>query len=106
MAADVQGLYSNISRNLIKISLSNAIEKCTIYTKHMSEIMVDLTMFCLESLIVENGNSFYKQTNGVVTEDNNPVSIANIALHHVILKVATTLTSILFKRYIDDIIFF
>ena len=106
VAADVQGLYPNISRNLIKISMSNAIEKCTNYTKQVSKILIDLTMFCLESVVVQNETSFYTQTNGVVTGDNNSVSIANIALHHVILEIETTLkTSILFKRYIDDIIF-
>ena len=47
------------------------------------------------------------QVNGVVTRDNNSVSIANIALHHIILQVKTSLkTSTIFKRYIDDNIFF
>ena len=71
VAADVQGLYLNISRNLIKICLSNAIEKCTSYMKQVSKILVDLTMFCLESVIVENEKYFYTQTNKVVTGDNN-----------------------------------
>ena len=31
VAADVQGLYPNISRNLIKISLSNAIKVHKLY---------------------------------------------------------------------------
>ena len=64
-------------------------------------------MFYLENVVVQNGTSFYSQVNGIVTGDNNSVSIANIALHHIILQVKTTLkTSIFFKRYIDDIIFF
>ena len=34
------------------------------------------------------------------------MSIANIALHHVIMPIATTIkTTKLFKRYIDDIVF-
>ena len=46
------------------------------------------------------------QTNGVVTGDNNSISIGNIAIHHVVLQIEATIkTSILFKRYIDDIIF-
>ena len=80
VAADVQGLYPNISRNLIKISLSNAIEKCTSYTKQMSKIMVDLTMFCLESVVVQNGKYFYTQTNEIATGDKNFVSIANTVI--------------------------
>ena len=57
-------------------------------------------------MIVQHGDSFYKQINSIVTGDNNSVSIANIALHHVLLQIAPTLkTAIIFKRYIDDIIF-
>ena len=49
---------------------------------------------------------FYKQINGIVTGDNNSVSIANIALDHVLLQIVPTLKStIIIKRYIDDIIF-
>ena len=56
--------------------------------------------------MVKNGNSFYKQSKGIITGDNNSVSIENIALHHVIMPVATTIKTIkLFKCYIDDIVF-
>ena len=106
VAADVQGLYPNINRNLVKTSLLNAINKCTDYSEQVGKILVDLTMFCLESVIVQHGDSFYKQINGIVTGDNNSVSLANIALHHVLLQIAPTLKkTIIFKRYIDDIIF-
>ena len=68
--------------------------------------MIDLTIFCLENIVVKNGNSFYKQSKGIITGDNNSVSIANIALHHVIMPIANTIkTTKLFKRYIDDIVF-
>ena len=73
MAADVQGLKPNISRNLVKTSLSNAIKKCTDYSEQMGKILVDFTMFCLESVIVQHGKSFYKQINGIVTGHNNSV---------------------------------
>ena len=56
------------------------------------------------SVIVQHGESLYTQIN--VTGDNNSVSIANIALHHVLLQVAPTLkTAINFIRYFDEIIF-
>ena len=55
VAADVQGLYPNISRKLVKNSLSNAIEKCTNYSKQVNKILVYLTMFCLENVVVQNG---------------------------------------------------
>ena len=50
VAADVQGLYPNISRNLVKSSLLNAIKKCTDYSEQVGKTLVDLTMFCLEVL--------------------------------------------------------
>ena len=40
--ADVQGLYPNVSRKLIKDSLSN-------FTKHVAKTLIDLTIFCLEN---------------------------------------------------------
>ena len=102
----MQGLYPNLCRELIKASLFNALEKCTNYTKEVSQVLIDLTMFCLENIVVQNGNTFYTQSKGIITGDNNSVSIANIALHHVILPIATTVkTSKLFRRYIDDIVF-
>ena len=51
----------NISRELVKISLSNAIEKWTNYSKQLNKTLVDLTMFCLENVVVKNGTSFYLQ---------------------------------------------
>jgi len=95
-----------LCRELIKASISNALQKCTNYTKEIRKILIDLTIFCLENIVVKNGNSFYKQSKGIITGDNNSVSIANIALHHVIMPIATTIkTTKLFKRYIDDIVF-
>ena len=68
---DTQGLYLNKSRSLVKTNLLNAIKKCTDYSEQVGKILVDLTIFCLESVIVQHGDSFYKQINGIVTGDNN-----------------------------------
>ena len=93
----------NLCRELIKASISNALQKCT---KEIRKILIDLTIFCLENILVQNGNSFYTQSKGIITGDNNSVSIANIALHHVIMPIATTIkTTKFFKRCIDDILF-
>ena len=57
-------------------------------------------------IVVQNGYTFYPQSRGIITGDNNSVSITNIALHHVVLLISTTIkTSTVFKHYIDDIIF-
>ena len=62
-------------------------------------------MLCLENVVVQNNNKFYNQCEGIITGDNNSVSIANIALHYVILPISNILNeSIIYKRYIDDII--
>ena len=50
--------------------------------------------------------SFYMQTNRVVTGDNNFVSIANIALHHVILQVAANLKTLIPNLNVILMIFF
>ena len=68
VAADVQGLYPNISRELVKIILSNAIKKCTTYSKQVNKILVDLTMFCLENVVVQNRTSIYLQVNELLPE--------------------------------------
>jgi len=49
------------------------------------------TMFCLNNVIVQYKNKFYKQTEGIVTVDNHSVSIAYIAMHFVIIPITKTL---------------
>ena len=51
VAVDLQGLYPNISRELVKISSLSAIKKCTNYSKQVNKILVDLTMLCFEIVI-------------------------------------------------------
>ena len=71
--------------------------------------MCDIPIRLVQSagrITTSRAKTFYTQTNGLVTGDNDYVSIANIALQHVLLQIETTLkTLILFKRYIDDINF-
>jgi len=61
-------------------------------------------MLCLESVILQYHEVFYKQTSGIVTGDNHSVLLANIALHYVILPISHLLSeTIIFKCFIDDI---
>lgn len=63
-------------------------------------------MFCLDSVLIQHQNDFYKQRSGIVTGDNNSVSLANIAVHYLTKPIATTLQKCeIYKRFIDDIIF-
>ena len=67
VAADVQGLYPNLCRELIKASLLYALQKCTNYTKEVSQMLIDLTIFCLGNIVVQKGNTFYTQSRGIIT---------------------------------------
>ena len=61
-------------------------------------------MFCLENVVVQNGSKFYHQKEGIITGDNNSVSLANITLHYMLLQITSILNNtVIFKRYIDDI---
>ena len=63
-------------------------------------------MLTLESVITQHGQNFYKQSNGIITGDNHSVLLANIAMHFAtILAFPTLKKAVIYKRFIDDIIF-
>ena len=62
-------------------------------------------MHCLENSIIGFDNTFYKQQHGIVTEENNSVTIANISLHFIIKQIKEIKKTVIFRRYIDDIIY-
>ena len=62
-------------------------------------------MHCLNSIIIQYTNKFYIQKQGIITGDNNSVSLANISMHFIMLKISNILNQAqLFKRFIVDII--
>ena len=62
-------------------------------------------MFCLNNVVIQHQDEFYKQNNGIITGDNHSVSIANITLHYIIWPIKDVLKqAVIFKRFIDDII--
>ena len=104
IAADVQALYPSIRRELVRDGVRQALQLCSDYSQNVIDILVNLTMFCLENVIVRHGDRFYNQVEGIITGDNHSVSVANIALHHILLGISDQLNSTcIFKRYIDDI---
>ena len=104
VAADVQSLYPSIPRNLVREGVDRALRTCSDYSPTIREILVKITMFCLENVVIQNDTRFYHQTKGIITGDNNSVSIANITLHYLLLPISNLLNkTIIFKRYIDDI---
>jgi len=67
--------------------------------------LVKLCMFCLNNIVVQHVLIFITRE-GILTGDNNSVSIANTALHYTLLPIAKVLNQAeLFKRNIDDIMF-
>ena len=105
MAADVQSLYPSVKRCLVRDGIKEALRLCSNYSTTVINLLVELTMYCLKNVVVQNDDKFYNQDEGIITGDNHSVSLANITLHHIILPISNDLNkSELFKRYIDDII--
>ena len=56
-------------------------------------------------MILQFKNKFYWQSNGIIIGDNHSVSLANIAMHFVLLPISETLNKApIFKRFIDNIV--
>ena len=105
IAADVKSLYPNLQRNLIKSAIKDALKHCSTITTKGQEIILELTLSCLDHTIIQFNNRFYKPSTGIITGENNSVSIANIALHYIIQKIPEINSKCeIFKRFIDDII--
>ena len=105
VAGDVKSLYPSISRSLVEKALTFALTYHSFFTQAVFDILVNLAMFCLHNVIIQHKQNFYTQKTGIITGDNHSVSLANITLHYVILPISDVLKkSILFKRFIDDII--
>ena len=103
--ADVKSLYPSVNRDLIPIALNRALKTQSSFKLEAQQILVELTMTCLNNVILQYLDKFYVQKNGIVIGDNHSVSIANIFMHYILLPLAKVLNkTVVFKRYIDDII--
>ena len=81
VAADVIALYPNINRNTLREALTTALNLQSQFCALGQRYFVELIMLTLESVIIQHGQHFYKQSNGIITGDNHSVSLANIAMH-------------------------
>ena len=103
IAGDIQSLYPSCTRALVKKSIQQALRQSS-HSEKMQELIIDLTMFCMENVLTQFGDSFYSQKQGIITGDNDSVSIANIAMRYVMLTAPQVLQLCeLAKRFIDDI---
>ena len=106
VAADIKSLYPSLKRELVQKALEDALKKCSQITNQGQSIITKLVMFCLKNSVLQFQNQFYLQSTGIVTGENNSVTIANIALHYVIQNIPEINEKTkVFRRFIDDIIF-
>ena len=104
IAADVKSLYPSLSRELIEKALKEAVSLFSNWSKTGQSTFVNLCMNCLKNQILEFQGSFYTQKHGIVTGENNSVSLANVALHYIIRKITEINTyTFVFPRFIDNI---
>ena len=105
VAADVKALYPSLYRDTVKKALECALEKHSDYSAETREIITELNKICLNNVVTQYGNQSYIQKNGIITGNNHPVSLANIAVHYILELIADVLNEAeLFRRFIDDII--
>ena len=106
VAADVIALYPNINRNTLRDALTTALNLQSQFCPMGQKYFVELIMLTLESVIMQVGQNFYKQSNGIITCDNHSVSLANTAMHFARTPAFPTLKkAVIYKRFIDNIIF-
>ena len=85
------------------MALELALEEHSKFNLLGQRILVNLAMHCLNSIIIQYTNKFYVQKQGIITGDNNSVSLANISMHFNMLKISNIPNQAqLFKRFFDD----
>ena len=103
IAADVQSLYPSCSRDLVKRALQQALPQST-YSKEVQRLIIDAAMYCMDNVITQFDCAYYSQKVGIITGDNDSVSIANIAMRYIMLTARETLLLCeIARRFIDDI---
>ena len=106
VAADVKALYPSLKRELVQMAVEDALQSSSKITRQGQKCITKLVMFCLSHSVIQFQNRTYLQSTGIVTGENNSVTIANIALHYVIQSIPEINTKTkIFRRFIDDIIF-
>ena len=70
VAADVIALYPNINRNTLRDALTTALNLQSQFCALGQRYFVELIMLTIELVIIQHGQHFYKQSNGIITGDN------------------------------------
>ena len=94
-----------MDRNLVKTACQDALSRDPKFNPAVTSILVNLIMFCMRNVITQYKKEFFTQENGIITENNHSVSIANISVHYVVKSQAIKINEAeLFVRFIDDIL--
>ena len=99
--SDVKSLYASLMKELIKLAIEDALTICSQLSLNGQQILTKVVMFYLDSTLIKFQNQLFMQKTGIVTGENNSVTIANIALHYIIKNtpILTERPSI-FRRFI------
>ena len=87
VAADVVALYPNINRNTLRNALTAVINSQSKFYAVGQSYFVELIMLTLELIIIQHGQNFCQQSNGIITGDNHSVSLAKVATHFATTRV-------------------
>ena len=90
-----------MSIDIVEQALKEALSTCSDYNKDMINYIITLCKMGLSKNFIQFQENYYKQKTGIITRDNNSVTIANIALHFIMIRVP----QISKKRRFIDIIF-
>ena len=101
---DVVNLYPSLSIDLVERALTEALITCSDYNPETINNIISLCKMGLNNNFIQFQDIYYKQKTGIITGDNNSVTIANIALHFIMIRVPQISETLLIKRFIDDII--
>ena len=102
---DIVSLYPSLSVSLVTKALVEALNSCSEYDENTVNNIVGLCKLALSNNFIVFQEKFYKQKRGIITGDNNSVTIANISLHYIMIRATKLSSTFLVRRYIDDIIF-
>ena len=91
VAVDVKALYPSLYRDTVTKAFECALEKHSDYSAEARKINVELNKICLNNVVTQYGDQLYIQKNGIITDDNHSVSLANIAVHNILQPIADVL---------------
>ena len=101
---DVVNLYPSLLIDLVTKALVEALELCSVFETPLIKYLVSVSEIALRNNFIVFQEKYFKQKKGIITGDNNSVVLANILLHHTMMKATKLNIALFIRRYIDDIL--